>query len=237
MRKIIFVIAGSLSLSFLMFSTVLAGTHTYFDWLSGQPEAMLSKPYRTQAEINADPYGGPGNVVYDATEDAAKFTLPAGDGSSDASVPLKDQLRPPITPTPMTSGNLLFFYELKHESGFASNGTVGGLKTHKSVQIAKDISIPRRKGIEPRFRFSQVDLPYVARVDVRVYGDGVGYTKGPFDTIAPQAGEFNVLPDVWVRHWVFLDIANKKISYWIGDENRATVTILDNIDLDYNGRK
>ena len=239
MRKIIFIITFSLSSSLLMFSSVLAGTHTYFDMLSAKTETILSKPYRTQAEINADPYGGPGNVVYDSTEDAAMFTLPAGDGSSDASVPLADQLRPKFTPTPLTAGNLLVFYELKHESGFASNGDVNGLDSWKSVQIEGDPTIPRRQKIEPRYRFNQVNLPYVARVDVRIYGgpdsqNPSGYQVGPFDSIAPQVGEFNVLPDVWVRHWLFIDFDNKQLSYWVGDENRTNVIILDHVGLDYN---
>jgi hypothetical protein len=201
-----------------------SGNHSYFDLLSAMPEAILSKAYRTQAEIDADDHGGPGDVVYDTGEDAAKFTIDSGDGSIDT----VDQLRPNFTAT--NTGNLLFFWEAQWESGFVADGGIDGLKNHKAFQLARDGKL----SIEPRCRFSKVNSPYVARVDVRGYGNKAGYSQGAAETIAPQDGEFNILPDVWVRHWFLLDFDNKKVWYWIGDENRANVTILDNVDFDFS---
>lgn len=233
MRKYFF-ITFSLSLSLMMCSSVLAQSpHSYFDLLSAKPELLISHAYRTQAEIDADPHNGAGNTVYDPVEDAAKFTLPnGGDGTKDASIPSSDQVRPPFTPKGMTSGNLFIFYELKHESGFVSEGDVQGLERWKMTQVQKR-NIGRRQAIEPRYHFIRVDPPYVADVDVRIYGDKNGYADNGLNSIGPQTGQFDVLPDVWTRHWLFVDIENKELSYWVGDETRANVTILDHVPMDY----
>lgn len=117
-------------------------------------------------------------------------------------------------------------------SDFVADGAPNGIGTYKSTQMRKNAG-NRKQTIEPRYRFSHVDTPYVARVDIRIYGTGDGYSLVS-GALAPQTGEFYVLPNVWTRHWVFLDFDNDEMSYWVGDETRANVTILDHVPMDWS---
>lgn len=234
MRKYFF-ITFSLSLSLMMFSSVLAQSpHAYFDLLSAKPEMLISKAYRTQAEIDADMVASHGGTVYSATEDAAEFTERVGVGDDDGGIPIADQLRPPFEPNlTMSSGNLLYCYELKYPSEFVADGAVNGVKTYKSTQIRKDRG-NRAQTIEPRYRFHQVNSPYVARVDIRIYGNGNGGYTTDRGALAPQVDEFYVLPNVWTRHWLFLDFDNDTLSYWVGDETRSNVLVIDHAPMDWD---
>lgn len=109
------------------------------------------------------------------------------------------------------------------DSNFAADGAVGGLETQKAFQIGRNANEDR--AIEPRHRYSHAKLPYVAKMDVRTYVSG--FQGGPADSIAPQVGNFWSLPDKWTYYWFFVDIDKGFVSYWVGDEGREAVKILD----------
>ena len=162
-------------------------------------------------------------TAYDPELDAAKFIVPPNAGS----VVIGDQVR--LEFPFVGSGNLLFFWEARADSYWARDGNVDGVETYKAFQL----SMGGELALEPRFRFAQVDTPFVARVDARVYGNQSGVEIGPADSVAQQSAEFNVLPDKWTRFWVFVDFDNNLLSYWVGDEDRATTQIFDDVPFDW----
>lgn len=234
MRRIFFT-TFSLSLSLMMFSSVWAQSHNdYFDMLAARPDVLLANALRSQAEVDAVAHGSQNATVYDPVMDAAKFTIPPGNGIKDIRPPLADQLRTEF-PSPrkgMSSGNLLFFVETLHEDGFVADGEPYGLQGHKSFNIRSTRSKP---AFGPRHFYKYVDPPYVAYVDVKPFGGQVGYTTGGFERLEPQTDDFWLLPWVWTRYWFFLDLDNDTFTYWIGDENRENVAIHDAVPFDYDG--
>ncbi len=203
-----------------------ANSDTYFDWLVAAPEHYSSTDLRSQAEVVANlnfSDKSKATTEYDSVMDAAKFTIKPGKGS----VEIGDQIRHhfPYVDT----GNIFFYWESLAPSYWARDGGVDGVNTYKTFQLSRDGSLT----LEFRYRFSQVDRPYVARVDTRVYGAKEGVQIGPQDSAAPQTGEFNILPDKWVRFWVHVDYDNNRLSYWVGDQDREAVTILDAVHFDW----
>lgn len=199
---------------------------TYFEMLVMRPEHFsstdLGSPEAVDSQVAfSDPNDS--TTKYDPEYDAAKFIVPANSGS----IVIGDKII--HTFDRVGSGNLLFFWEARADSYWSSPGDVDGVETHKAFQLsdAGDLAL------EPRFRFAQAEPPYFARADVRVYGDQSGVEVGAADSVAPQAGEFEFLPETWTRFWVFVDFDGNQLSYWVGDEERPVVTVLDAVPFDW----
>jgi hypothetical protein len=201
--------------------------------LAARPEVIDAHHYRTQENIDSDTYGQSSqDVVLDVTEEAARQYIPAGEGS----IPLANQFRIYLPPKSNTSGNIFVFYETKHETSFLTCCGDNKLEGHKSVQFADDTG--RSQAIEPRYRYYKAEqeaTDYVAKIDVRIY-DATGHEG--FDACGEDSicntNDFYVDDAVWTRHWILLDFDNDKIYYWIGDENRANVAVLDGERLEYS---
>src|SRR5690606_35491173 len=103
------------------------------------------------------------------------------------------------------------------------------VQTYKAFQLSDDGDL----NTEIRTRFSEANLPYVGRVDVRTY---YGPT-GPADSLVGQSGEFNILPNTWTRYWVFLDYDNDTFSLWVGDDQRAPVVLYDRAPYNMSGNE
>lgn len=203
-----------------------AYAESYFAWLTVRPEHYSSAALRSAAEVLEETYyadKSKATTQYDPTLDAARFTILPGK----ASVATGDQIRHNFPY--VDKGNLLFYWEALAPSYWSRDGDVDGIETYKAFQLSRDGDL----ALELRYRFKQVNTPYVARVDARVYGNKVGVEIGPGDSAAPQTGEFQTRPNVWVKHWAFVDFDNNRFSYWVGDEQRATVRILNAIPFNW----
>ncbi|MEO1036286.1 MAG: hypothetical protein AAFX44_12085 [Pseudomonadota bacterium] len=198
----------------------------YFDYLVNRPEHLRSVALDSeQAVIDAAFATNKSKVTtrYDSAMDAARFIVKSNLGS----VAIADQAR---TYFPYTdSGNLLVYWEALIPEYWARNGDVDGVKTYKAFQLSRD----ERLALEFRFRFSQVNRPYVARTDVRVYGNQAGVEIGLADSAAPQAREFNIRPNTWTSFWALVDFDNNKLSYWVGDANQGVTKVLDEINFNW----
>jgi hypothetical protein len=196
----------------------------YFDQLVSRPDHHSSTHLRTQEEVLEELHfsdKSKATTAYDPVMDAARFIVKSGSGS----VTGGDQVRHQFPS--VNSGNALFFWEARAESYWASDGSVDGVETYKAFQLSNAGNLT----LEPRFRFAHVNLPYVARTDVRTYGS---VERGPADSVTGQTGEFRILPDTWTRFWMLLDFDNNRLSYWVGDENRPTVAILNAVPYNWS---
>ncbi len=207
-------------------ATNAAFGNEYFNSLVAMPEHHSSTDLgSTQEVIDEVNYSNKDRALteYDPAMDAARFPVQQDWGS----IAIGDQVRhyfPRIS-----SGNMLVFWEAYASSYFAQDGDIDGVETYKAFQLSDGGDLT----LEPRFRFAQVDRPYVARTDVRYYGSGSGVAEGPQDSVGGQTGEFRVLPEVWTRFWVFIDFDNNRLAYWVGDMNRDTETILNFVPFNW----
>lgn len=208
-------LAGPSALANQYFEDLVARADHYASTDLGSAQEVEDRVYFARKER--------ATTSYDATHDAARFILPAGSGS----IAIGDQVR--LYYPRVSDGNILIFWEMRADSYFAQNGDIDGLETYKAFQLSDGGDLT----LEPRMRFAQVNAPFVARTDVRHYGSGSGVASGPFDSVGGQTGEFNILPEVWTRFWVFVDFDNNRFAYWVGDENRATVPILDFVPFNW----
>lgn len=204
-----------------------AMSQTYFEWLIDRPEILSYTDLQSQSEVINNVFfsdKSKASTTYDSQFDAAKFIVKSGN----ASIEIGDQVRHEFPF--VNSGNLLVYWESLAPSYWARNGGVDGVNTYKAFQLSDRGDL----ALEFRYRFSQVDAPYVARTDVRVYGNQSGVEIGPGDSAAPQTGEFNILPNKWTRFWAFIDFDNNRFSYWVGDQDREAVKIIDSIRFDWS---
>jgi hypothetical protein len=110
--------------------------HAYFDALVRRPEHVCNWSLRSQAELNslaADPVAtnftyNPASDTYPDRQDAAKFVLMPGGGSS---VPSKQQLRMKIPP--LTSGSVLLSWDWYWGREFRDNR--GAVNHYKMFQV------------------------------------------------------------------------------------------------------
>lgn len=225
------------SITFALAATS-ANAESYFEWLRSNQATISSARYADQAEVDRDLHGvvqEPRLVVYDDEMRAARMQLnEATGGHDDGSGSIAQQLRHEFEAT--NSGTLLLYWESRYPSsmnGFSfvsgEGQSVDGVKTHKAFQISRDGDLT----IEPRVRFRKAPKPYVGMIDVRGYGNTDGYSVGSADSIAPMANQFYMMPDTWTRHWFYLDFRNDEISYWVADETRSSVAVLDGVHFDF----
>lgn len=204
------------------------GDQSYFDMLVARPEHHSSTALGSVAEVDeginfSDPADS--TTTYDGQLDAAKFIVPANSGS----LVIGDQVRHQFER--VDSGSLFIFWEARASAYWSAPGAVDGVETHKAFQISDGGDLT----LEPRFRFVQSDPPFFARADMRVYGDQSGVEVGPADSVAPQAGEFEFLPETWTRFWVVMDFDQNQLSYWVGDTDQPITQVLDDVPFDWTG--
>lgn len=207
-------------------SAAPGGKHAYFELLQRRPDLHDAVSLRTPQEVIDNVYFARKNRAttrYDADYDAARFIVGADRGS----VVIGDQVRRNFPK--VSSGNLLVYWEALAPSYWASGGSVDGVNNYKAFQLSMDGKL----ALEPRYRFGQVGGRHVARVDVRVYGNQSGVGIGPSDSVKPQRGEFRVAPEKWTHFWAFIDFDNNRFTYWVGDEDRAPVAVIDSVSFDW----
>ena len=185
---------------------------SYFDWLSSQTETILSRSYKSQAEIDGDLHGKlpSNNIHFDPEENAAKITIKENSASI-------QQIRPNFPA--QSSGTLLFTWDAKWGEHFARDRT--GLNNHKTYQLSHDGPGDDRR-IEIRNRYSLVAPPSISTVDVRLYYHDSAEGRAP---AGPQAAQFIIEPSTWTRYWAYVDFDTSTFSMWMADENRQPIAL------------
>lgn len=198
--------------------------HEYFDYISTLPETIKSVGLRSWSEI--DKYmaarkekNRTGNTIYDSEINAVRFTVPSGSGS----VRIGDTIRVPFIKT--STGNLLITWDSRWDKDYPYN--LFGLENNKSFQLAQHEGGDKRR-LEIRSRFSQVNAPYISRIDLRRYN----WVAPGRDTAVPgQVNEFIVQGEIWTRFWAYVDFDHLQFSLWVADETTAPVTLFDRLQF------
>ncbi len=204
---------------------------SYFDWLQAQSEHEKSVSFRTQTEIDNNTHGSPPNndVSYDATEDAAKVTIP----TNTESLPLASQVRPEFTDK--SSGNLLITWDGKWDASFQDERDI--VHTQKTFQVGDTGGSSGGRAWETRMRFGQVSSPSAANVDVRVMGS-VSSPGTAIDPLAPQDNTFTPQENEWARFWVYMEHDSGgnewTCSMWCAREGVGKTQLFDAIPCDFN---
>lgn len=207
-------------------STPASGNNNYYNFLKSSPLLYSSLSLRTQQEVVANTHYGNKSLVtttYDANMDAALFYV----FENSPSVNIGDQIRHKFTK--VSSGNLLFYWEVKWPEYWAQDIEADGVNNYKAFQFSNDGTL----NLEIRNRFNQVNAPNVARIDVRGYGNHPTTS----DVLNNQSGEFIVQPNVWTSYWALIDYDSNTFSLWVGDENRPPVAIHVNSPVNFAGRE
>lgn len=202
--------------------TTHSGRNAYFGYLIGLPELHDAVALRSPQEVIDNVFferKHKATTSYDPDFDAARFIVK----ENRPSVVIGDQVRRNFEK--IDSGNMLVYWEALAPAYWSSGGSVDGVNNYKAFQLSKDGKLT----LEPRYRFGQVGKPHVARVDVRAYGAQSGVQIGSGDSVAPQRREFRIKPDKWTHFWAFIDFDNNRFTYWVGDEDRAPVAVIDNV--------
>jgi len=176
-----------------------------------------------QAEVEADYFGSnydPNSVVYDATEDAAKWIWPAGSRSK-----FTGSLRRGFSG--ISSGDWLAYWEYKWGDGWDTD--LGDMHTHKEFMIT-DTGNDNRE-IEVRTRYSGFVDGDVGYCDIRTYQlPGGGQPIG-----VPSSTSSDTLKiGIWHRYWLYYDHALDRLTLWIGDEQTAPRKIYDQFQFGSN---
>lgn len=209
----------------------LSEEHRYFDYLAAAPEIFVSRSYRNQIEIEQDRWGknkihNAPYLIYDKTVDAARFTIPKNVSGTPLKIKHKFQ--------PVTSGNLLFTWEARWEEAWADKTNLQKLSTHKTFQLGRlaSRSDTRRLEIRTIYRAGKkvkFDSKAVGLVNFRRYQ---WPAQGREQPMPEQLRVFEILPDTWIRYWVFVDFENLTMSAWIAIEGQKPVQLFDEFQYD-----
>lgn len=202
--------------------------HAYFDQLVARPECKKNFSLRDPAQLATRADGGyaqnnsaPLTFTYDPAadldprrQDAAKGVIEARHQSC------VNQVRLPL-PDP-GEASLLVTWDAWYGAEFRYQAA--GISTYKTFQLD---SPKDHIWTEIRSQFKgapEAGRPEaVAAVDVRFYGT-VGKQLGDGvsdeDPLSPQLAEFFIMPERWIRYWVFFEPAGewRLFSLWVADE-------------------
>ncbi|MEM9073830.1 MAG: hypothetical protein AAGE52_35390 [Myxococcota bacterium] len=215
--------------------------HSYFEMLAAHPNAHYSLRIRSNEDIWPLHWSRPERydaeeLFYDSELEAAANFFDVGDGSSGTSWgPGRDGRNQ----FEAISGTTAFFYwEARWSDRFTAkddNNRIGGeLETHKAFILLGSLIDDRP--VEIRSRFNQASAEEgVARTDIRQYGSAAGVspngeTEGG-DSVAVRSDDFVVQANTWTYHWVYLDMNEGNLSYWIQDERQALAVIYDDVPV------
>lgn len=205
------------------------GAHAYFEALSSRADVVGAYSLRDQGMIETYVRNRPNRSVtydyaadtYPAKQDAAKIVIPAD------RVSLPNQIWLPVNRTApvLITWDAWFGREFAHSNH--------GITRYKNFHIC---SPEDTLWYEVRSDFKRANLPAIAMVDTRGNFKGL---KGPnvtnTDPIEPQANQFTIFPETWVRYWALVDVRQTDraapewslVSLWVADENTDAVQILE----------
>lgn len=209
-------------------------SHAYFNRLIGSAEVFCGYSLRSQAELDRHTRRGVSpDVVYDSAMDAARVTIPPGDGRD---VGIRRQVRLPIG---LSSGTAVVTWDVRWSDSYvnAVESVDDNKFNHKQFQLgvpSGEDEFEADRWLEPKARYSKASGGDVARVDARAYGElEPPYTMSD-GRIEPIEQNWYAKPETWTRYWVLVDLDDPtytRMSMWVADEDRDAVQLYNAVGM------
>lgn len=213
-----------------------ADPHDYFDSLCSRADTWKCFSLRSPEQLAAPANGGYAHsnnralvVVYDATMDAAKITIPTTTNS------LSNQVRLPMGTS--TSQSYLITWDAWFGPEWRYDNT--GIDNYKTWQFT-DAGNAIWTEMQSRFLPMSRDRKYEpSSIGTGVYMAATRHYKaaGPnvTDSAAgePRVRNFVVEPSTWTRYWVLFEPCGSYLCYslWLADERQAPTLIQDRLQF------
>lgn len=214
----------------LTFRPGLPGKHPYYDLLTRRPDLFAAYALRSQAEIDSYKEAASSStvrqpIVYDATADAATFTI---------NPPVSSDVKGRYLPFAITGSSFLLTWDFRLDAGFRYKGE-GDIRRHKSWRFNPGpIWLAFRTDYQHASNVGQFVEFYMTAPSGKYLGPGAGrgaphwYGEG----LIPRIGDFFLQPNVWTRAWLYVedyDTATCFLSLWAADEARDPVQLYDRL--------
>jgi hypothetical protein len=201
---------------------VPSGDHSYFNALAARPDVLLTRSFRSQAQLDDAVKQGPSTYfTYQPDVDAARYMKVPGDGTLTESIPGNQQVRIPIG---VSSGSVLITWDFWWGQEFKTNR--GKVDTYKSFRMSA--------GTDSKIYWSLNDSMTTAAGsdDVSMHYEDLGngatappglapgvIAEKPFHPTGMAAAPLRTFPTKfgrWTRYWVEvrMDVPGSQFVEW-----------------------